>query len=80
MMNIEDTLRHFTTQENKLGERARLAEQYHVAMKAGELSRDEYQELMNDLKKIEIAESAATELDQAIALNAVIDALMKLPI
>lgn len=80
MMNLNEVVQNFMAQPNRLGERVRMAMAYRDAAARGEISPDELQELLRDLQRLDDIQMAADELDQQIAFNEVIKALMSLPL
>lgn len=80
MLNIEQVVQNFCNQNNELGNRTRMALSYRDAVSRGDLSADECLELMRDLSRLENIQLSAEELDQQIAFNECINALMRLPL
>lgn len=80
MMNLEQVAQNFLQQQGALGERMRLAVAYKTAAQTGEISAEEYRELMTDLQRLDDIQLAADELDQKIAFNEVMTALMSIPL
>lgn len=80
MMNLEQVTQHFLAQNNTLGYRVQKAIEYREAAQRGEMSVDEYQELLTDLQRLDDIQLSANELEQKIAFNEVLNALMALPI
>jgi hypothetical protein len=56
------------------------AMQYRSAAEAGEISAEEYQELMSDLQRLDQIQLSANELDQQIAFNNIVNTLKSLPL
>lgn len=79
-MSIIDVVNNFSNQDNELGHRVRLALSYQDAMVRGDMSTEEYHELMQDLQRLENIQLAAAELDQQIAFNECIELLKNIPI
>jgi len=80
MMNLDNVVMNFMQQETQLGERMRAAVSYTNAVKAGEISESEYQELMEDLRRLDNVQVLGNELDQKIAFDNCMRALMSIPI
>lgn len=80
MMNLEQVAQNFLQQSGAMGERVRMAVAYKEAAQMGEISAEEYQELLNDLQRLDDIQLAANELDQKIAFDAVINALKSIPL
>lgn len=80
MMNLEQVAQNFLAQNNALGYRVQKAVEYKEAAQRGEISADEYRELLTDLQRLDDIQLSADELDQKIAFNEVLNALMALPI
>ena len=80
MMNLNQVVANFMAQNNALGYRVQRAVSYRDALAIGEISWEEYQELLKDLQRLDDIQLAADELDQQIAFNECIKALMSLPI
>lgn len=80
MMNLEQVVQNFLAQRGALGDRVRRAMEYKQAAERGEISAEEYQELLNDLQRLDDIQLAADELDQKIAFNEVLKALITLSI
>ena len=80
MMNLDTVIKNLMDQDCTLGHRMRKAVAYSDAVKAGEISEGEYQDLMEDLRRLEDIELSAAELDQKIAFDHCMKALISLPI
>jgi len=80
MNNFQAVFAQYQAQPTRAGERARSAAKLHDAFYAGDIDRSSYEELMNDLKRIDTVNMAADELTDAIAVNELIDALMAIPL
>lgn len=80
MMNLTEVVHNFMNQNNALGYRMQQAVSYRDALALGEISPEEYQDLMRDLQRLDDIQLSADELDQQIAFNECLEALMKLPI
>jgi len=79
MMNLDQVVANFMAQNNALGYRVQRAVSYRDALAIGEISQEEYQELLRDLQRLDDIQLSADELDQQIAFNECLNALMKLP-
>ena len=80
MMNLDQVVHHFLNQNNAMGHRVARAMEYRDAASRGDISQDEYQELLQDLQRIDDIQLSADELDQQIAFDQCLKALMSLPI
>jgi hypothetical protein len=80
MMNIDTVVQNFLEQDTVLGHRMQQAMQYRSAAEAGEISAEEYQELMSDLQRLDQIQLSANELDQQIAFNNIVNTLKSLPL
>lgn len=80
MLNLNEVVGNFMQQNNRLGERMRMAMAYRDAAAIGEISPAELQDLLEDLKRLDDIQLAADELDQQIAFNECIDALKYIPL
>ena len=79
---IGDTIRFSLTPEPG-GDRTvevRAAQELGDARARGDISDSEYQELLEDLKRLDEIQLSADELDQQIAFNECIDLLKSLPL
>jgi len=79
-MSIIDVVNNFCNQESELGNRVRLAVSYQDALARGDVTAAEYQELMQDLQRLENIQLSAAELDNQIAFNECIELLKNIPI
>jgi hypothetical protein len=79
-MSIVDVVNNFCNQDSELGNRVRLAVSYRDALARGDVNDAEYQELMQDLQRLENIQLSAAELDNQIAFNECIELLKNLPI
>lgn len=79
-MSIVDVVNNFCNQDTELGNRVRLAVSYRDALARGDVNDVEYQELMQDLQRLENIQLSAAELDNQIAFNECIELLKNLPI
>lgn len=80
MMNIDTVIQNFLEQNNALGYRMQQAMQYKSAAESGQISSEEYQELLSDLQRLDQIQLSADELDQQIAFNNIINALKSIPL
>ena len=80
MMNLDQVVANFMAQNNALGYRVQRAVSYRDALAIGEISQEEYQELLNDLRRLDDIQLSADELDQQIAFDQCLKALAALPI
>jgi hypothetical protein len=80
MMNIDTVVQNFLEQDTVLGHRMQQAMQYRSAAETGEISAEEYQELMSDLQRLDEIQLSANELDQQIAFNNIVNTLKSLPL
>jgi len=80
MMNLDQVIQNFCNQPNVLGARVAKACEYRDALARGDISSGEYTDLMNDLKRLDNITMSADELDQQIAFEEVINALLQIPI
>jgi hypothetical protein len=79
-MSIIDVVNNFCNQDSELGNRVRLAVSYQDALARGDVTATEYQELMQDLQRLENIQLSAAELDNQIAFNECIELLKNIPI
>ena len=79
-MSIIDVVNNFCNSDGELGNRVRLAVSYRDALARGDLDDREYQELMQDLQRLENIQLSAAELDNQIAFNECIELLKHIPI
>ena len=80
MMNLDQVIQNFCNQPNVLGERVAKASEYRDALARGDISSGEYTDLLNDLKRLDNIRLSADELDQQIAFEEVINALLAIPL
>ena len=80
MMNLDQVVHNFMNQPNALGSRMQQAVGYRDAAARGEISAAEYQDLMEDLRRLDNVQLAAEELDQQIAFDQVLVALKNIPL
>lgn len=80
MMNLDQAVANFAAREDNLGARVRAAQELRDARARGDISDSEYQELLEDLRRLDAIQLSADELDQQIAFNECIDLLKNLPL
>ena len=80
MMNLDQVIANFSAREDNLGARVRAAQELREAYARGDIDYSEYQELLEDLKRLDEIQLSADELDQQIAFNECIDMLKSLPL
>ena len=80
MMNIDQVVNNFLNQNNSLGYRVQKAMEYRDAAARGDISTNELNELLEDLKRLDQIQLSADELDQQIAFNECLELLKSLPI
>ena len=80
MMNIDVVIQNFLEQNNALGYRMQQAMQYKTAAESGQISGEEYQELLSDLQRLDEIQLSANDLDQQIAFNNTINFLKSVPL
>ena len=80
MMNLDQVVNNFLNQNNALGYRMQQAVGYRDAAARGEITANEYQDLLEDLRRLDDIQLAADELDQQIAFNECITALKYIPL
>jgi len=79
-MNIQQVVANFCAQNNALGYRVHKAMEYRDALARGDLNAAEFQELMDDLTRLDNIQLSADELDQQILFNDCINLLKNIPI
>ena len=79
MMNLDQVVANFSAREDNLGARVRAAQELRDARARGDIDQSEYEELLEDLKRLDEIQLSADELDQQIAFNECIDLLKSLP-
>lgn len=80
MMNLDHVVQNFLNQNNALGYRIQQAVSYRDAAARGEISQSEYQDLLEDLQRLDNIQLSADELDQQIAFNDCLTALKYIPL
>lgn len=80
MMNIDTVVKNFLEQDTVLGQRMKKAVEYTDAVKSGEISEAEYQDLMDDLRRLDNIQLSSDELDQKIAFDNCMKVLMSVPL
>jgi len=80
MMNLDQVLDNFASQDTELGNRVRQAHEYRRLASAGDITPEEYDSLLRDLQRLESIQLSAAELDQKIAFNEVMQALRNIPL
>ena len=80
MLNLDQVIANFSSQEGQLGERLRQAQAYRHAAAAGQMSADELAEVLQDLQRLDNIQLSAAELDQQIAFNECFEALKSIPL
>ena len=80
MMNLDQVVANFSAREDNLGARMRAAQELGDARARGDIDQSEYEELLEDLKRLDDIQLSAAELDQQIAFNECIDMLKSLPL
>lgn len=79
-MNIQQVVENFCKQNNALGYRVQKALEYRDALSRGDVNQVEFQELMEDLQRLDNIQLSADELDQQILFNDCINLLKNIPI
>ena len=80
MMNLDQVIHNFMNQPTALGYRMQQAVGYRDAAARGEISQSEYQDLLEDLRRLDDIQLSADELDQQIAFNECLSALKYIPL
>ena len=80
MMNVDQIIANFVAQDNSLSRRVIKALEYRNAVAHGDVTPEEYQELVRDLQRLDNIELSAAELDQQIAFKECMNILMQLPL
>lgn len=80
MMNLDQVVHNFMNQPTALGYRVQQAVSYRDAASRGEISQSELKDLLEDLRRLDDIQLSADELDQQIAFDQCITALMSLPL
>jgi cell division FtsZ-interacting protein ZapD len=80
MMNLDEVIKNFSERDDQLAERVKQAAELRALAEAGDITRDELVELLEDLKRLDNIELSADELDQAIAFNECLEAIAKIPL
>jgi len=80
MMNLDQVVANFCAREDNLGARVRAAQELRDARDRGDLDQSEYEELLEDLKRLDSIQLSAAELDQQIAFNECIELLKNVPL
>ena len=80
MMNLDEVIKNFSERDDQLAERVKQAAELRALAEAGDITRDELVELLEDLKRLDNIELNADELDQAIAFNECLEAIAKIPL
>lgn len=78
-MNIQQVVANFSAQNNNLGTRVLRALEYRDALSRGDVNSLEFEDLMEDLKRLDNIQLSADELDQQILFNDCINLLKSLP-
>ncbi len=78
-MNIQQVVENFCNQNNNLGTRVLRALEYRDALSRGDVNALEFQDLMEDLTRLDNIQLSADELDQQILFNECINLLKSLP-
>lgn len=79
-MNIQQVVANFCAQNNALGYRVQKAMEYRDAFARSDINSAEFQELMDDLQRLDNIQLSADELDQQILFNDCINMLKNLPL
>jgi hypothetical protein len=79
-MNIQQVVENFCRQNNAMGYRVHKALEYRDALSRGDVDQAEFNELMEDLQRLDNIQLSADELDQQILFNDCINLLKSLPI
>ena len=80
MIDIQSQLTQLTATPGHLSDRAQQAVQYRDLRARGEISEQEYQDLLSDLARLDDIELSAAELQNQIIFNQVLDLLKNIPI
>jgi cell division FtsZ-interacting protein ZapD len=80
MMNLDQVVANFSAREDNLGARVRAAQELRDARDRGDIDQSEYEELLEDLKRMDSIQLSADELDQQIAFNECIELLKSVPL
>ncbi len=79
-MNIQQVVENFCNQNNNLGHRVHRALEYRDALSRSDVNDTEFQDLMEDLQRLDNIQLSADELDQQILFNDCINLLKNIPI
>lgn len=80
MLNLDQVVHNLMNQPTVLGYRIQQALNYRDAAARGEISQSEYQDLLEDLRRLDDIQLSADELDQQIAFNECVNALKYIPL
>jgi len=80
MMNLDQVVANFAARNDMLGARVRAAQELQDARARGDIDQSEYEELLEDLKRLDEIQLSADELDQQIAFNECIELLKSVPL
>ena len=80
MSDIQQAIDWFRGQPGAMGDRVRRGEQLQRAVNSGEISPDEFRELIQDLDRLDQVELSAQELENKILFDQVIKVLMAIPL
>jgi len=80
VMNLDQVVANFCAQDGNLGARVRAAQELREARDRGDIDQSEYEELLEDLKRLDDIQLSASELDQQIAFNECLELLKSLPL
>jgi ATP-dependent Lon protease len=80
MMHLQEKLAAITRTPGQLSQRATQALTYHEQLTRGEISPEEYQDLLSDISRLDGIELAAEELHNQIIFDQFLDLLKTIPI
>jgi len=80
MMNLDQVIANIADTQGALAQRVIQAQQYRDMLSRDEITADEYQDLLDDLRRLENVQLSAAELDQQIAFYEVMELLKNIPL
>jgi len=80
MSDISSIMATLQGQPGELGHRVRRMIELRTALDQGDISADEFQELVRDLDKLDAVQLQAHELEQKILFNQVLAVLKNIPL
>ena len=80
MMNLDQVIANLSATGGELSQRVAQAVNYRDMLARGEITAEEYEDLLRDLDRLDNIQLSAAELDQQIAFHEVMELLRNIPL